>query len=88
MEKIERITLEIERYTDDKGQKTCSLNIPLKQYCIFLKVGKFGTIEVCSFNEEEEKLQRRDNGVGTIIPCKNCRLWNESNIVKIVKEKQ
>jgi hypothetical protein len=56
------------------GVPTCAVDFEKGDVCKFLRLKKFGTVEVCGFNEA--KLWRRgEDGLGNIIPDKHCPLW-------------
>jgi len=75
----EEIKIPFIRYRDNNEQQTCACNIKTKEYCAFLQTTFFGTKEVCGFNNAILNRRSSDDGqegLGTIIPDKNCIMWS------------
>lgn len=68
------VDLKLNKFLDFNDNPTCSIGIMKKETCIFYKVKAFGQIEFCCFSEENLK-RRGNNGLGTLIPDKNCVFW-------------
>lgn len=74
--KVEKFNLVVDRYTDDEGNHCCAKHFP-DEVCIFYRTSHFGTSETCVFIDplRESHLDRRNQGLGTLIPCSNCPIW-------------
>lgn len=68
-------SIEVKAYKDNKGNSCCAADFESGKVCIFYRTKNFGTNEMCGFLDNEE-LNRRDNGNGTLISLKNCPIWN------------
>jgi hypothetical protein len=71
-------TLTFEMFRDKLGRPTCSKCFQEKQYCPFYQTRKMGMVDVCGFLNKH--LERRENGVGTLIPDKECPIWKSETI--------
>jgi hypothetical protein len=71
----EELQLAIERYRDADGNPACALSFKDGKICKFYYTRTFGTRESCWFGEPNELLQRRKEGLGTLIPIEACPLW-------------
>lgn len=69
-------------YTDKNGLPTCAINFETGEVCSFYRTQRFGCNETCLFAEVGQRglsamLFRRENGNGSLIPCKECLVWKE-----------
>ena len=74
---VEKVQLTFQRYRDKDNKPTCAINFVTREVCHFHGAKRFGTVELCLFHSEQT-LQRRD-GVGSLIPKKNCPMWSEDH---------
>jgi hypothetical protein len=74
---IETITLKFLKYRDNDEKPTCAIDFAKGHFCQFHGTQSFGTKELCLFHEKQI-LERRNHGRGTLIPVKNCPLWEDS----------
>jgi hypothetical protein len=69
-------TINITAYTIN-GEPCCAKNFVTNAVCEFYRTKHFGCSEVCVFDISKQ-LQRRENGVGTLIPNKECCIvWGD-----------
>lgn len=72
-------TMQVVRYRDKAGVPTCAMDFDRGKVCKFYMSQKWGTHETCVFAEYYgkywEPLKRRENGVGNLIPLKQCPIW-------------
>lgn len=78
---IETVQIDVERYTTDNGDPTCSLVYGVHT-CKFLRTTKFGLVDTCVFAPALEPLDRGDryeksDQLGYLIPCEWCIIWNK-----------
>ena len=80
----EQFYLVITRYRDKNGLPTCAINFETGDICIFYRTQRVGVNETCVFTEDyghyQEKLTRRDGGEGSLIPLKQCPIWERERI--------
>ncbi len=68
----EKVSLAVVRYYNKNNKKTCGLDFNKGLFCMFIRVRRFGTQEVCIFSEKP--LERRD-GYNTLIPHNERPVW-------------
>ncbi len=68
-------TIEIEVFQTPKGEPTCCAEWPAKT-CRLLGLRKWGTGEYCVWSENQLN-RSRDDGLGYLIPDKDCPLWKD-----------
>jgi hypothetical protein len=78
----ETVTIKHTVYRDNDGNPTCAMNFENGEVCEFYRTYKFGFCETCVFapdvwNGLPITLDRRDDGLGTLIPGSFCPLWNK-----------
>ncbi len=77
-------TITVPVFRDPEGNPTCIANAETGEACPFFRVQKFGMHETCLFAAVEttglqtERMQRRDNGKGFLIPLACCPLWSQT----------
>lgn len=78
----EYVSLRFKVYRDKNGNMTCASNFETGDVCEFYRTYRFGCNETCVFAPDEgykgrpEDLERRNDGMGTLIPGNYCPLWN------------
>lgn len=75
----ETATIQVPRIRDQEGNPTCRW---FDAVCPFFMTSSFGTREHCYFGDRTYKgtpadLLRRENGMGTLIPCQQCQVWDQ-----------
>lgn len=74
-------TIEVKAYRDEQGFPCCAGDFKTGKVCIFYRIQNFGTNETCVFVEEYNNrgmmasLRRRKDGLGSLIPFKDCPIW-------------
>ena len=75
--------IEVVFYRDSENNPTCAIDFNKGEVCKFYRTQRFGTNETCVFSDQNGKyaqtLNRRKDGLGTLIPCENCPIWNKNN---------
>ena len=73
--------IHVAAYRDGAGRPTCAIDFAAGLVCEFYRTQRLGCSETCVFAAESGKyftpLARRDNGHGTLIPCKECPVWRK-----------
>jgi hypothetical protein len=73
--------IEVITYRDSDNNPTCAIDFNTGEVCRFYRTQRFGVNETCVFAEQDGKytqtLNRRRDGLGTLIPCGNCPIWNK-----------
>lgn len=85
METVDKIVT-FAAYKDDDGNPCCAKQFGTGEVCIFYRTAKFGLIETCAFLDTHVSLKRRNEGIGTLIPCDKCILWNKEKITDNIGE--
>jgi hypothetical protein len=79
----ESISIKMTRIKDVDGNATCSCSI--NETCEFFRTQRVGTIETCIFAPNDKRfstpLDRRKNGIGTLIPGVWCPLFKSDVLV-------
>jgi len=70
----EYTTIQIARFRSPDGEPTCCANVQKKEFCRFLGVRNFGTIDVCMLGEQRD-LSARTTGFQR--PYSKCEVWND-----------
>jgi len=75
-------TLEVEVYENPDGEPTCGSDFRTGDVCQFILSQRYGTEYTCVFAANEVRgmkmpLSATDNGMGYLIPCKECPLHNK-----------
>ena len=65
-------------YRDKEGNPCCAIDFNSSEVCPFYRAARFGTREICNFKDLD--LQRRNDGIGTLIPCEKCLVWTQNLI--------
>jgi len=82
----EQFLLPVIRYRDKAGNPTCAADFNAGRVCTFYATQRFGCDETCLFANKEFRywmsLNRRDGGVGSLIPLASCPLWSGENADK------
>ncbi len=67
-------------YRDKAGNPCCAANFNTGEVCVFYddiafqtRTQRFGANETCVF--AKQKLKKRKDGHGTLIPCSECPIW-------------
>jgi hypothetical protein len=65
------------RYRDKDGKPTCANDFTCGKVCMFYRTSHYGQNETCVFDESAYHLgmNRRDKGIGSLIPLSNCPVW-------------
>lgn len=69
-------TIKVQAFTDKNGLPTCAIDFGTGEVCKFYRTTRFGCTETCVFIDNNYNLNRRDKGEGSLIPCKECPLWD------------
>jgi len=69
--------ISVDAYLDKDSQETCAISLKTLEFCQFYRLSNFGTKESCIFSKDSETLERRDDGLGSLIPLNNCPIWGE-----------
>lgn len=72
---IETKTITVKVYRDKNGKPTCMSDLPAGRICQWLRVQKFGTIEICIATDE--KISRDNGGRGYTRPVLTCPIWSK-----------
>ena len=79
-------TIEVEAYTDSRGNPTCAESFESGNACRFFKTLENGYLVVCRFPVNDSvkltPLKRRENGAGSLIPMEECPVWKGDERVK------
>jgi len=67
--------ISVDAYLDKDGQETCVCSFKRNEICIFYMLLN----ESCVFAIDSDVLERRDDGLGSLIPLNNCPIWGENN---------
>jgi hypothetical protein len=70
--------ISVDAYVDIDGERTCARSFERNEFCQFYRLSNFGTKESCVFAIDSEILERRDDGMGSLIPLKNCPIWEKN----------
>ncbi len=73
--------LEVEAYFDAEDNPTCAIHFPDEVCKFYMSIGMKG-IETCYFADYyngETLIRRNHSESGTLIPSKNCPLWNKND---------
>ena len=77
----EPASLQIVRYRDADGNPTCAIDFQTGRVCAFYGTQQFGQRETCWFAEKSgrkwDAVQRRNGGLGTLIPIPLCPVWHQ-----------
>jgi hypothetical protein len=77
----ETVQIEVARYRDEAGNPTCAVDFEAGLVCRFYTTQRFGCSETCLFADKSgprgmwQTMQRRNDGIGTLIPLALCPLW-------------
>jgi hypothetical protein len=75
----EETCLKVVRYRDPDGNPTCAMDFDKGLICQFYQTERFGVSETCVFaplrGRYRDRLERRDEGKGFLIPLKECPVW-------------
>lgn len=70
-------------YRDNDENPCCAADFNSGEVCPFYRTQRFGVNETCVFAKHDgryaEKLERRKDGHGTLIPCAQCPIWKPEN---------
>jgi hypothetical protein len=75
-------TIPVVGFLDKNNLPTCAVNFQTGEFCSFYRTQRMGCHETCLFAEVGDRgiatmLFRRENGQGSLIPCKECPIWRE-----------
>lgn len=75
----EDFAFKVKRYRDKENNPTCAIDFQTGEICIFYRTQRFGCNETCVFAVDRgnyyQTMQRRKKGEGTLIPLKQCPIW-------------
>lgn len=73
--------IDVKAYITNKNEPCCAKDFNTGEVCIFFRTQRMGCNETCLFADQQGKywkiLERRKNGIGTLIPHDNCPVWND-----------
>lgn len=79
MSETETTNISVTRHRDCDGEPTCALDFPAGKVCQFYVAQRFGLHETCLFASKSSHLwhplERRKDGMGTLIPLDTCPVW-------------
>ena len=79
--------ISVTAYRDRNGNPCCAWDFTTGAFCVFYRTHRFGTGETCVFMADGAGLRttalaRRDGGMGSLIPCAECPVWNNTGNVR------
>ena len=84
MYSVKKKLLDVVVFEDSAGNPCCAKDFNTGEVCIFYMLAKLGTVETCFFappvGSVYTPLERRGDGLGTLIPIKICPLWRREKI--------